>query len=235
MSHGRLCGAPRDGPPGCTWPPSSPGRDPAPPRLPALPGVISGDDVYVAEYFSEELLADEPADDVRSCCGPPSWTGCPARCATPSWRRRDPSARLREAARRNLFVVPAGRVDREPRWYRYHRLFREMLLAELRLREPGEEPSSARRAAAWFDDQDLPDEAIPHALAGGDHAPGRPARRPDRATGLRGRAAHRGAAWFRRAGRRGARRVPASRDHRGMELGVQRRPEPGPELPSCRP
>ena len=53
-------------------------------------------------------------------------------------------------------------------WYRYHRLFREMLLSELRRREPGEEFRLHRRAAAWYERQGQPEPAITHALAGRD-------------------------------------------------------------------
>ena len=127
--------------------------------------VIAGDDVYIADYFREEVLAGEPSDDVTfllrtAVLDRMSGPLCDALLETTG-----SGARLREAARRNLFVVPA---DREGRWYRYHRLFREMLLPELRLRDPGEELRLHLRAAAWFEDEGLPDEAIAHALAGGD-------------------------------------------------------------------
>jgi len=72
---------------------------------------------------------------------------------------------LAEAARRNLFVVP---LDRRGEWYRYHCLVAEMLLSELRRREPGEESRVHRRAAGWYEAQGQPEKAIGHRLAGGD-------------------------------------------------------------------
>ena len=79
--------------------------------------------------------------------------------------RSGSAGRLAEAARRNLFVVP---LDRRGEWYRYHRLVAEMLLSELRRREPGEESRVHRRAADWYEEQGQPEKAIEHGLAGGD-------------------------------------------------------------------
>ena len=72
---------------------------------------------------------------------------------------------LEQLERRNLLVVP---LDRHREWYRYHHLFRELLRAELRRREPDIVPDLHSRAAAWFEVNGQPDEAIEHAQAAGD-------------------------------------------------------------------
>jgi LuxR family maltose regulon positive regulatory protein len=131
----------------------------------ARPGVLAGDDVYVADYFRDEVLAREPSDNVRFLLRTSVLERMSAPVCDAVLRTTGSRARLLEAERRNLFIV---REDPEGQWYRYHRLFREMLLAELRLREPGEEMRLHRRAAAWFESSDLPDQAIAHALAGAD-------------------------------------------------------------------
>jgi LuxR family maltose regulon positive regulatory protein len=77
------------------------------------------------------------------------------------------AAWLTEIQALNLFIVP---IDEQGEWYRYHRLFAEMLLSELRRREPGEEYRIRRRAARWFEEHGLPEQAITHALAGQDTA-----------------------------------------------------------------
>jgi LuxR family maltose regulon positive regulatory protein len=65
----------------------------------------------------------------------------------------------------NLLVVP---LDRRREWYRYHRLFRELLAAELNRREPELFLRLHARAAAWFEANNLPEEAVGHAQAAGD-------------------------------------------------------------------
>jgi LuxR family maltose regulon positive regulatory protein len=67
--------------------------------------------------------------------------------------------------RANLFVVP---LDEERRWYRYHRLFAELLRARLEETQPGQVPELHRRAATWYEENGLAPEAVHHALATGD-------------------------------------------------------------------
>ena len=72
---------------------------------------------------------------------------------------------LADLARSNLLLVP---LDRRGQWYRYHRLFRDMLLAELERMEPELMPVLRRRAADWSQRNDLPEEALEYAIAAGD-------------------------------------------------------------------
>jgi LuxR family maltose regulon positive regulatory protein len=65
----------------------------------------------------------------------------------------------------NLLLVA---LDRRQEWYRYHQLFRELLLAELDRREPGLAQQLHDRAAAWCEANNLPETAIDHAQAAGD-------------------------------------------------------------------
>jgi LuxR family transcriptional regulator, maltose regulon positive regulatory protein len=75
------------------------------------------------------------------------------------------AATLAELARSNLLLVP---LDRRGQWYRYHHLFRDMLLAELERLEPGLLPVLRRRAAAWCLRNDLREEALEYSIAAGD-------------------------------------------------------------------
>jgi LuxR family transcriptional regulator, maltose regulon positive regulatory protein len=75
------------------------------------------------------------------------------------------AATLAELARSNLLLVP---LDRRGQWYRYHHLFRDMLLAELERLEPGLIPVLRRRAAGWCMRNDLPEEALQYSMAAGD-------------------------------------------------------------------
>ena len=126
---------------------------------------IAGTDKFIVDYFREEVLTRESAETVRfllrtAVLEEMSGPLCDAvlgHSGSATW--------LAEIERRNLFLVPQ---DHDGRWYRYHRLFGEMLLSELRQREPGEEQRIHRRAAAWHEEHGPPDRAIAHALAGRD-------------------------------------------------------------------
>ena len=72
---------------------------------------------------------------------------------------------LAEMERSNLLLVP---LDRRGQWYRYHHLFRDMLLAELRRLEPGLIPVLHRRAARWHERNGEPAEALGYWMKAGE-------------------------------------------------------------------
>ncbi len=66
----------------------------------------------------------------------------------------------------HLFVIP---LDDQHRWFRYHRLFQDLLQSQLKRRYSTEEIATLHyRASEWFGENGLIDEAIPRALAAGD-------------------------------------------------------------------
>jgi LuxR family maltose regulon positive regulatory protein len=79
--------------------------------------------------------------------------------------RTDGQAMLELLERRNLFIVP---LDDKRRWYRYHRLFADVLQARLLDERPGDVPGLHRRAAAWYDRAGDAEAAVGHALSAGD-------------------------------------------------------------------
>jgi LuxR family maltose regulon positive regulatory protein len=110
-------------------------------------------------------------------------------------------ATLAELARSNLLLVPlAGQSG----WYRYHHLFRDMLLADLHRAEAGLIPLLRRRAAAWYLGNGMPEEALEFSIAADDTGTAArlleelavPARRQGRAVTLQ--------RWFRWLDERGA-------------------------------
>lgn len=76
--------------------------------------------------------------------------------------RTDSQAILEKLDASNLFVVP---LDTERRWYRYHHLLAELLRNRLTRTHPDQIVQLHRRASDWFARNDLPHEAITHALA----------------------------------------------------------------------
>jgi LuxR family transcriptional regulator, maltose regulon positive regulatory protein len=126
---------------------------------------FSGDERLVSQYMEAEFLDRISARHrefltrtavLERMCGPL----CEAVLELPG-----SAAELAELAGSNLLLVP---LDRRGYWYRYHHLFRDMLLAELERREPGLLPVLRQRAAAWCQANDRPREALEYAMAAED-------------------------------------------------------------------
>ena len=117
---------------------------------------FTGDDRFMADYLWSELLGQLPPERVtfltrtavmERMCGPL----CDAVLDTTG-----SSAVLAWLEGSNLLLVP---LDRQRRWYRYHHLFHELLVAELDRREPGLVPQLHGRAAGWCEANGLPETA----------------------------------------------------------------------------
>ena len=126
---------------------------------------FGGDDRFVSEYMESEFLARISQRQrsfltqtavLERMCGPL----CDAVLG-----QSGSAAVLADLARSNLLLVP---LDRRGEWYRYHHLFRDMLLAELHRLEPGLMPVLQSRAASWCLGNGLPEEALEYAMATGD-------------------------------------------------------------------
>jgi LuxR family transcriptional regulator, maltose regulon positive regulatory protein len=72
---------------------------------------------------------------------------------------------LRELARSNLFVVS---LDEQDEWYRYHHLFSELLLYELKSSQPDLVPTLRKRASEWLEGEGFVEGAIRQAIAASD-------------------------------------------------------------------
>jgi LuxR family transcriptional regulator, maltose regulon positive regulatory protein len=62
----------------------------------------------------------------------------------------------------NLFLVP---MDETRQWYRYHRLFRDLLANRLERCAADVKPELHRRSSAWYEREGLIAEAVDHAFA----------------------------------------------------------------------
>ena len=126
---------------------------------------FGGDDRLLAEYFLEEVLRtvpDEQATFLVHCSVLEHLSGpvCDA-----VLQREGSAVLLDELERSNLFVIA---LDRTRTSYRFHHLFRDLLRAELRCREPELETTLHRRASEWSQQHGDYDAAVAHARAAGD-------------------------------------------------------------------
>lgn len=72
---------------------------------------------------------------------------------------------LESLERENLFVIP---LDEDREWYRYHHLFADVLRARLLSDSPERVSALHSLASEWYEHNDLPEEAVRHALAAQD-------------------------------------------------------------------
>jgi LuxR family transcriptional regulator, maltose regulon positive regulatory protein len=129
--------------------------------LEALPD----DDRFLVDYLWDEVVMSQPPPVrqflVRTSILE-SFSGALADALT---GRSDGVEMVRQLERANLFVVP---LDREHVWFRYHHLFRGLLLGQLKLFGSELIADLHRRASTWYADHGLMIEAIEHAIAAGD-------------------------------------------------------------------
>ena len=122
---------------------------------------FTGSHRFVLDYLVEEVLLRQP-ERVRTFLLQTSILGrlCGPLCAAVTGQQ-DSGAVLAELERGNLFVVP---LDDQRAWLRYHHLFADVLRARLVDERAGQVSELHRRASDWFERNDLPAEAIEHAL-----------------------------------------------------------------------
>jgi LuxR family maltose regulon positive regulatory protein len=123
----------------------------------------------VAEYLADEVFDRQPVARQRllvALAVPERF--CAELCAALLGAPEDvvaAEALLDDLLAANLLLLP---LDAEGRWYRFHNLFRDLLLRRLRLSGLAAEEQLWRlRAAAWLADAGLPAEAVPQFLAAG--------------------------------------------------------------------
>lgn len=131
------------------------------------PVALAGAESSMAAFLADEMVTGQPEDvqrfllrtavPERLCAGlcDVLLESVPVEVAS--------KAMLERIERAGLFLIPLGE-DRH--WYRYHHLFRSLLLRRLAELEGEDEVRYLHaRASAWLADHALVDEAIPHALA----------------------------------------------------------------------
>jgi LuxR family maltose regulon positive regulatory protein len=127
-------------------------------------GSFTGSHRFVMDYLVEEVLRQQ-SDSVQNfllstsilnrLCGPL----CDAVLLDASALGQET---LEYLERVNLFIVP---LDSERHWYRYHHLFAELLRNRLARAYPDQITELHRRASDWYEHNDLPNDAVTHALA----------------------------------------------------------------------
>ncbi len=123
---------------------------------------FSGDDQLVVDYLVSEVLALQPPEVLQLLAvTAPLERFCAPLCAHLLAERSpvyDAGELLARLERHQLFLFP---LDPEHRWFRFHHLFRQLLLQRLPELESSEQRAHiTARAAEWFAGEGLVEEAI---------------------------------------------------------------------------
>ena len=127
---------------------------------------FAGSHRLVLDYLIEEVLEQQPADIQvfllqTAILGRLTGSLCDALTG-----HNNGQETLEYLERANLFIVP---LDEERHWYRYHHLFADLLRQRLRQNHQDKIPGLHRRASEWYEQEELPSDAIRHAMAAEDY------------------------------------------------------------------
>jgi LuxR family maltose regulon positive regulatory protein len=126
---------------------------------------FTGSHRFVLDYLVEEVLQRQPESTRNFLLQTAILERFCAPLCNAVTERDDGKDMLSTLEDSNLFLVP---LDDQRQWYRYHHLFAEVLQSYLLQEQPDQMPKLHRRASIWFEENNLTDDAIPHALAAKD-------------------------------------------------------------------
>ncbi len=128
---------------------------------------FTGSHRFVLDYLAEEVLQRQP-EPIRNFLLQTSILNrfCAALCNAVT-ERHDGKEVLEVLERSNLFLIP---LDDQRQWYRYHRLFADVLQTHLMEAQRDLVTTLSSRASAWCEQNGLRADAIRHALAARDFA-----------------------------------------------------------------
>ena len=122
---------------------------------------VSGDQRYILDYLTEEVLRRQPQEVQTFLLSTSILEQFTASLCDAVMQQPESQQMLRQLEQANLFVVS---LDSRRQWYRYHALFAEALQHQLEQIHPDLVPTLHYRASIWYAQHDQTTEAIMHAL-----------------------------------------------------------------------
>lgn len=129
--------------------------------------VFSGSHAYVLDYLVEEALRQLSPDVQRFLQETAVLDHFSAPLCTAVTGHADSAALLRQLYQSNLFLEA---LDDRREWFRFHALFRDVLLVQLQNNQPKRIPELHGRASRWYAQAGQIGPALHHALAAHDDA-----------------------------------------------------------------
>jgi LuxR family transcriptional regulator, maltose regulon positive regulatory protein len=127
---------------------------------------LSGSHRFIFSYLTEEVLSRQPEHIQLFLLQTSILDKLCAELCNAVTGHDNSQALLEKCVHANLFLVP---LDDEGRWYRYHHLFRDLLLTQ-RSRKPQQDTLELhRRASRWYEGSGMIAESIEHTLVAADY------------------------------------------------------------------
>ena len=124
---------------------------------------FAGSHRYIMDYLLEEVWSRQTPEVQAFLLSTSILTSmCASLCD--ALGEADSQSVLEMLDRQNLFIEP---LDERRLWFRYHRLFRDLLQQRLTRLQPGDASALHDAASRWYEEHQRPAEAIEHALAAG--------------------------------------------------------------------
>ncbi|MBT7952296.1 MAG: hypothetical protein HN764_11770 [Gammaproteobacteria bacterium] len=126
---------------------------------------FSGNLRDIADYLAVDVLNQQPEEIKNFLLRTSILQRMNADVCTSLTGLEDCQLLLDKLEEQNLFILP---LDRKRQWYRYHHLFHEFLLGQLRRQFPEQIVNLYNKAADWFDAEGFTGEAVDYSLLSGD-------------------------------------------------------------------
>jgi LuxR family maltose regulon positive regulatory protein len=126
---------------------------------------FTGSNRHILDYLVEEILQHQPEEWQSFLLQTSILDRLSSAVCDAVTGQAGSQSKLEELDKANLFIIP---LDEDRQWYRYHRLFADLLRQRLQLLQPDKLPMLHQRASAWYDQHGFTSEAVEHALAAND-------------------------------------------------------------------
>jgi LuxR family maltose regulon positive regulatory protein len=128
---------------------------------------LISDDRYIIDYLVDEVLAQRPSGTKDFLLKTSILERMNAQLCDTVTGENDGKKMLSALDQANLFIVP---LDNRRHWYRYHRLFADLLRQRLEESYPPSEITSLHQLASrWYEENNYLFESIEHSLAAEDY------------------------------------------------------------------
>ncbi len=122
---------------------------------------LSGDNRYIMDYLIEEVLKNQTNNIKEFLLQTSILDQISAPLCDAVLNINDSQQILENLERNGMFVIP---LDTDRKWYRYHHLFADLLKQKLLLKDKTLIENLHKKASRWFEDNEMYDLAIEHAL-----------------------------------------------------------------------